>query len=108
VTATTVTNRCYKITTIQNPYASGGANGFQSAHLVDATETARFLIPNMSTITQDTRTYTSTFTETSGQSRVFKVQIASYTTNTQITDWGSATIPRVIIVEDIGPDGVPA
>ena len=108
VTATTVTNRCYKITTIQNPYASGGANGFQGAHLVGGTETARFLIPSMSTITQDSRTYTSTFTETSGQSRVFKAQIASYTTNTQITDWGSATIPRVIIVEDIGPDGVPA
>jgi|688.fasta_scaffold73261_4 hypothetical protein len=108
VTATTVTNRCYKITTIQNPYASGGANGFQGAHLVGGTETARFLIPTMSTVTQDTRTYTSTFTETSGQSRIFKAQISSYATNTQITDWGSATIPRVIIVEDIGPDGVPA
>ena len=108
VTATTVTNRCYRITTIQNPYASGGANGFQGAHLVGATETARFLIPNMSTVTQDTRTYVSTYTETSGQSRIFKAQISSYTTNTQITDWGSATIPRIIIVEDIGPDGVPA
>ena len=108
VTATTVTNRCYKITTIQNPYASGGANGFQGAHLVGGAETARFLIPSMSTTTQDTRTYTSTFTETSGQSRIFKAQISGYTTNTQITDWGSATIPRIIIVEDIGPDGVPA
>lgn len=108
VTATTVTNRCYRITTIQNPYANGGANGFQGAHLVGGAETARFLIPSLSTVTQDTRTYVSTFTETSGQSRIFKAQISSYTTNTQITDWGSATIPRILIVEDIGPDGVPA
>lgn len=108
VTATTVTNRCYKITTIQNPYANGGANGFLAAHRVGATETAQFLIPGLSTTTQDTRTYVSHFVETSGQSRVFKAQIASYATNTQITDWGSATIPRIIIVEDIGPDGAPA
>ena len=108
VTATTVTNRCYRITTVQNPYASGGANGFQGAHLVGGAETARFLIPSMNTVTQDTRTYVSTFTETSGQSRIFKVHISAYATNTQITDWGSATIPRMIIVEDIGPDGVPA
>ena len=108
VTATTVTNRCYRITTVQNPYASGGANGFQGAHLVGGAETARFLIPSMNTVTQDTRTYVSTFTETSGQSRIFKVHISAYATNTQITDWGSATIPRIIIVEDIGPDGVPA
>ncbi len=108
VTATTVTNRCYKMTTVHNPYANGGANGFQAAHVVGGTTQAQFLIPSLSTVTQDTRTYISTFTETSGQSRVFKAQIAAYNTNTQITDWGSATIPRIIIVEDIGPDGVPA
>lgn len=107
VTATTVTNRVYRMTTVQNPYASGGANGFQGAHVVGGAIQAQFLIPNLSTVTQDTRTYVSTFTETSGQSRVFKAQIAAYNTNTQITDWGSATIPRILIVEDIGPDGAP-
>jgi hypothetical protein len=107
VTATTVTNRVYRMTTVQNPYASGGANGFQGAHVVGGGTQAQFLIPSLSAVTQDTRTYVSTFTETSGQSRVFKAQIASYNTNTQITDWGSATIPRILIVEDIGPDGAP-
>ena len=106
-TATTVTNRLYKITTMQNPYASGGANGFQGLHLVGAAETARFWIPALSTVTQDSRTYTSLWTETSGQSRVFKAQISAYVTNTAITDWGNATIPRVIVVEDIGPSGAP-
>jgi hypothetical protein len=107
VTATTVTNRVYKITTVHNPYANGGANGFQGSHVVGGATQAQFLVQSLSTITQDTRTYVSTFTETSGQSRVFKAQIAAYNTNTQITDWGSATIPRIIIVEDIGPDGAP-
>lgn len=106
-TATTITNRVYKITTVQNPYASGGANGFQGSHVVGGTTQAQFLLPSLSTVTQDTRTYVSTFTETSGQSRIFKAQIAAYNTNTAITDWGSSTIPRVIIVEDIGPSGAP-
>lgn len=108
VTATTVTNRVYRMTTVHNPYANGGANGYQAAHVIGGTVQSQFLIPNLSTVTQDSRTYVSTFTETSGQSRIFKAQIASYATNTQITDWGSATIPRILIVEDIGPDGVPA
>ncbi len=108
VTATTVTNRVYRMTSVQNPYATGGANGYQAAHVVGGSAQAQFIIPVLNAITQDTRTFVSTFTETSGQSRVFKVQIASYTTNTEITDWGSATIPRILIVEDIGPDGAPA
>ena len=108
VTATTVTNRVYRMTSVQNPYATGGANGYQAAHVVGGSAQAQFLIPALNALTQDTRTYVSTFTETSGQSRVFKVQIASYVANTQITDWGSATIPRILIVEDIGPDGAPA
>ena len=108
VTATTVTNRCYRITTVHNPYATGGANGFTAAHVVGGSAQAQFIIPALNAITQDTRTFVSTYTETSGQSRVFKAQIASYTANTQITDWGSANIPRILIVEDIGPDGAPA
>jgi len=107
-TATTVTNRVYKVTTMHNPYASGGANGFQASHVVGGTTQSQFLIPSLSTTTQDSRTFTSLFTETSGQSRVFKAQIAAYNTNTAITDWGSSTIPRIIIVEDIGPSGAPA
>jgi hypothetical protein len=108
VTATTVTNRVYRMTSVHNPYATGGANGYQAAHNVGGATQSQFIIPSLSAITQDSRTYVSTFTETSGQSRVFKVQIASYIANTQITDWGSATIPRILIVEDIGPDGAPA
>ena len=107
VTATTITNRIYKVTTSQNPYASGGANGFQGNHMVGGVAQAVFLIPALSTITQDSRTWTSTYTETAGASRIFKAQIAAYTTNTAVTDWGSATIPRIIIVEDVGPSGAP-
>ena len=107
VTATTITNRIYKVTTSQNPYASGGANGFQGSHMVGGVAQAAFLIPALSTTTQDSRTWTSTYTETAGASRIFKAQIAAYTTNTAVTDWGSATIPRIIIVEDIGPSGAP-
>jgi hypothetical protein len=107
-TATTVTNRVYKVTTMHNPYATGGANGFQASHVVGGTTQSQFLIPSLSTTTQDSRSFISLFTETSGQSRVFKAQIAAYNTNTAITDWGSSTIPRIIIVEDIGPSGAPA
>ena len=107
VTATTITNRIYKVTTTHNPYASGGANGFQASHMVGGAQQAAFLIPALSATTQDSRTWTSTYTETAGASRIFKAQIGSYATNTAVTDWGSATIPRIIIVEDIGPSGAP-
>jgi len=107
ITITTVTNRVYRMTTVHNPYASGGANGFQAAHVIGGATQSQFLVNSLSTVTQDTRTYVSTYTETSGQSRIFKAQIAAYNTNTAITDWGSATIPRILIVEDIGPDGAP-
>jgi len=108
VTATTVTNRIYKVTSVSNPYASGGANGWQCSHNVGGSAQAQFIAASLNTVTQTSVTHTSTFTETSGQSRVFKVQIAAYNTNTAITDWGSATIPRILIVEDIGPAGAPA
>jgi hypothetical protein len=107
-TATTVTNRVYKVTTMHNPYATGGANGFQASHVVGGATQSQFLVPSLSSTTQDSRIFTSLFTETSGQSRVFKAQIAAYNTNTAITDWGSSTIPRIIIVEDIGPSGAPS
>ena len=107
LTATTLTNRIYRITTTQNPYATGGVNGFQASHVVGGTTHAQFLIPNLSTTTQDTRTWTSTYLESAGASRVFKAQIAAYATNTQVRDWGSSNIPRIIIVEDIGPNGNP-
>jgi hypothetical protein len=107
-TATTVTNRIYKVTSVSNPYASGGANGWQCSHNFGGSAQAQFLTSSLNTVTQNSFTYTSTFTETSGQSRIFKVQIAAYNVNTAITDWGSATIPRILIVEDIGPSGAPA
>ena len=107
LTATTITNRIYRITSVSNLNANGGANTGINAHVVGATTIALFASTGLSTTLVDSRTSVSTYTETSGASRTFKVQLYAGTNNTQITDGANASIPRILIVEDIGPSGAP-
>ena len=107
LTATTITNRIYRITSASHTAVIGAANGCFTAHVVGATTTSQFYSINQSATAVDSKTSVSTYTETSGASRVFKVQIAASPNNTQIQDSGGGSIFRTLIVEDIGPSGAP-
>ena len=107
LTATTITNRIYRITSVSHMLAIGGANGCFTAHVVGATTTSQFYSISQLATAVATKTSVSTYTETSGASRVFKVQIGAFFSNLQTQDSGSASIPRTLVIEDIGPSGAP-
>jgi hypothetical protein len=103
LTATTITNRRYKITMDHQHYASGGANGIQRRLLVGGATQRDYFHLSQTVLLLNSETNVGYFNETSGQSRIFKVQIAAYNTNTAVNDNNF-----VLTVEDIGPSGAPA
>ena len=103
LTATTITNRRYKITMDHQHYASGGANGIQRRLLVGGATQRDYSHLSQTVLLLNSETNVGYFNETSGQSRIFKVQIAAYNTNTAVNDNNF-----VLTVEDIGPSGAPA
>lgn len=102
LTTTTITNRRYKITMDHQHYASGGVNGV-SRRLVIGGATARdYFHLGQTVLLINSTTNIAFYNETSGQSRIFKVQIAAYNTNTAVNDNNF-----VLNVEDVGPSGAP-
>jgi hypothetical protein len=103
LTATTITNRRYKITMDHQHYASGGSNGVQRRLLVGGSNIREYSHLNQTVLLLNSATNAAFYSETSGQSRIFKVQIAAYNTNTAVNDNNF-----VLTVEDIGPSGAPS
>ena len=103
LTATTITNRRYKITMDHQHYASGGVNGIQRRLLVGGATQRDYFHLGQTVLLLNSATNVGYWNETSGQSRIFKVQIAAYNTNTAVNDNNF-----VLTVEDIGPSGAPA
>jgi hypothetical protein len=103
LTATTITNRRYKITMDHQHYASGGSNGVQRRLLVGGSTVREYGHLSQTVLLLNSATNVGYWSETSGQSRIFKVQIAAYNTNTAVNDNNF-----VLTVEDIGPSGAPA
>ena len=110
ITLTTVTNRNYKVTTTHHLFASGGANTIIMRHVVGGViqSTHQHVLASAAII--NSFTFKSSYTETAGASRIFKVQIQASPTNTEVSDYGDAagSYFRTIAVEDIGPSGAPA
>jgi hypothetical protein len=103
LTATTVTNRRYRITMDHQHFASGGVNGVLRRLLVGGSNIREYGHLGQTVLLLDASSNVAFYTETSGQSRIFKVQIAAYNTNTAVNDNNF-----VLTVEDIGPSGAPA
>jgi hypothetical protein len=102
LTATTVTNRRYRITMEHAHYAAGGANSINRRLVIGGTTQKDYNFLNIAQFVLSASTNVSFYTETSGQSRIFKVQIQAGT-NTAVNDNSFA-----LTVEDIGPSGAPA
>ena len=103
LTTTTVTNRRYKITMDHQHYASGGVNGVLRRLLIGGSNTREYAHLGQTVLLLNSTSNIAFFDEASGQSRIFKVQIAAYNTNTAVNDNNF-----VLNVEDIGPSGAPA
>jgi hypothetical protein len=103
LTTTTVTNRRYKVTMDHQHYASGGVNNVQRRLLIGGATQRDYFHLNQTVFLINSTSNIAFFNETSGQSRIFKVQIAAYNTNTAVNDNSF-----VLNVEDIGPSGAPA
>ena len=102
LTTTTVTNRRYRITMDHQHYASGGANGVLRRLLIGGSNTREYAHLAQTVLRLNSTSNIAFYNETSGQSRIFKVQIAAYNTNTAVNDNNF-----VLNVEDIGPSGAP-
>jgi len=103
LTTTTVTNRRYKVTMDHQHYASGGVNGVQRRLLIGGATARDYFHLGQTVLLLNSTSNIAFYNETSGQSRIFKVQIAAYNTNTAVNDNNF-----VLNVEDIGPSGAPA
>ena len=108
LTATTITNRIYRVTSTHQPNTNGTAGDYIGFVPVigGVSQTAYQYSPNSTSIINSVA-FSFTYTETAGASRIFKIQIKSNLTNTQVTDYGLAPFSRTLVVEDIGPSGAP-
>lgn len=97
-------NRILRVTVGCGPLASGGAQGLLYAVLRSSTTIVGFAVDASLATLHDSRTFTYTFSgPATGATETFKLQMAARTANTAVTDFGSATYIRSLVVEDLGP-----
>ena len=101
VTLTTITNRNYRITSQHHAITT---SGLRLVHVVGGTDKGTF--QSSVTAAAQSLTCVTLFPETSGASRIFKVQMYG-TTNVAQQDFASGTFVRSLLIEDIGPSGAP-
>ena len=104
VTLTTITNRNYLVTSQHLSQNTSSRHRF--AYVINGTTTYTF--QQMVNTGGEAQTITGNyvFTETSGASKIFKVQMSSGT-NVVSTDVGVAGLERLLLIQDIGPSGAP-
>jgi hypothetical protein len=85
--------------------ASGGAQGAQLT--IQRTSTNVYLVTNsraLSTVFGDNVFYSLTFNgPVAGATETFKTRLNALTSNTAVNSYGNANEPRVLMVEDLGP-----
>ena len=103
------TNRYLRVTWQGNVYTPGGVQGVSFKMLRGATAITEAVFPaeSMSSTASHAVNAQAIVTTASTTTETFKIQIKAFTSNTQVTDFGSATTIRQFIVEDIGPSGAP-
>lgn len=105
VTASETSGRTWKWTLTMSLYVPGGANGILVDLLRDGVLMHEWSLPTEALSTTIGHGVTFTHIETvatTHASSVFKVQIAAFSTNTQVGSAASATKPRQLLIEDLG------
>ena len=105
VTLTTVTNRNYLVTSQHISQQTSTRHRF--SYVINGV--TKYSIQQMVNTGAEGQTATGSyvFTETSGASKIFKVQMYSGT-NVVSTDVGIPDFERLLLIQDIGPSGAPA
>ena len=105
VTLTTVTNRNYLVTSQHISQQTSTRHRF--SYVINGV--TKYSIQQMVNTGGEGQTATGSyvFTETSGASKIFKVQMYSGT-NVVSTDVGIPDFERLLLIQDIGPSGAPA
>ena len=107
VTFNAINNRYLRITSTHNFTCTGGANGVGYFHRVGGTQIMNHSLPSLNSSTWTSTTAVSLWTTTATASLTIDVYFAAYPNNTAINDNATASWPRWLIVEDIGPAGSP-
>ena len=104
LTITEISGRRYKITTRVNPYTGGGLQGVSFQLLRGASSIAEWSLESVVLSATGASPFFLSFIYTSSASgsATFKMQIKAQTANTQVSDFGSATLIRQFDIQDIG------
>lgn len=97
--------RRLRFTFVVQPYAPGGANSIVLTLLRNGVKVRDYVLPSTAVSTTDAHAMTLSHVETIAATfanSVYKLQIAASPTNTSVSSFGSATLPRQFIIEDIG------
>ena len=105
ITFTPYTTRLYKVTFLANPYPAGGLQGMVFRFIEGTTSKVVWNIDSASLETGSSLAITESafFTAASASSTTYKLQMNAAVSNTSISDYGSATQPRMFWIEDLGP-----
>lgn len=98
-------NRYLRVTLTLSVGSSGGSQGVAFRVLRGSTTIhSWYMYESFGTIFGVARTLTCTIAgPSSGATETFKVQIAAATSNTAVNSYGNAGEPRILTVEDVGP-----
>lgn len=104
LTITEVSGRRYKITALVNPYPSGTAQTIQFRIVRGATNIkgADFASNVMNIGIAFATSITCVYTSVASGSATYKTQMAAFTNNTTVNDYGDTTFIRQLLIEDIG------
>ena len=100
-------NRILRLTCQSHYYPNGGLQNINMEFVYGATPTVigRAAMGDMALAAGTSQTFTTVMYVTPGATAGtanFKVRISAGTSNTQVTQYADATLPRFFIVEDIG------
>lgn len=106
VSVTYAAARRLRITAIEQPLANGGANGVQFSAVRGSTLISLFTFPpsQLEATYESVQTWSYTFNgPIAGATETFKIQLRAIPTNTQVTSTGFSNEPRMLMIEDLGP-----
>jgi hypothetical protein len=97
--------RVLRATLTVQPYASGGSQGLNYKLVRGSTDVYVWTIGRgLSNTFQEATTLTYSFAgPVAGATETFKIQQSALSINTAVNSFGSATQPRVLTIEDLGP-----
>ena len=97
-------SRILRVSIQVHAQANGGANSLYFKIMRGSTDLIRLLIPDPPTTLEYSTYWSYVFNgPVAAGTEIFKVQFAAVSANTQVATIASAVLPRVLLIEDLGP-----